>query len=620
MKKKIIKALFVLFLLFVIGGGASIFTLRRINNDLRNLISLHKVEIIRQDLVINVQNVQGNLFTVGTGLGRELDEIVQNVTSLDAAVNRCSGCHHNEDIARRIREVQQLTEEFKDALSGFITTTANKTRLDRVKRTAAGIGDRILERTQEMTILANQRLQQKTEEAIGKVVKIQDLMIAMLICALALAVLVAVFLTRQITGPINRLVRATKEISKGNLGYTTDFEDNTEFNDFARMFNEMSLSLKASHDRITSSMKRLSVMSKGTVSLYSSSDIGNLLYETMENIKGIVKAEAAGIMVFDKDGRLQALSNPSGMTVPPSIDRVKMNEWYNRSNQRAVIINDPSPGDEVPLGGPGDPAGLRNVMVVWLKYHDELRGAIRLVNKMDGNFQPEDLKLFSILANNFTVAHDNILLYTDLRKKMQELRETQQQLVQAAKLAAIGELASNVAHEINNPLTSILGYAELIKEEIDRDVVLKDIAIIEQESLRAREIVRQLLEFSRKKPLELRETDVNGLVQDVFKLMAIPLKATEIQVFECYGDLPPVMADADQLKQVFLNIINNAVAAMGKRGTLTVTTGARDDEIFVRIADTGVGIDDEALPRIFEPFFTTKEEKGTGLGLSISYK
>jgi len=205
------------------------------------------------------------------------------------------------------------------------------------------------------------------------------------------------------------------------------------------------------------------------------------------------------------------------------------------------------------------------------------------------------------------------------------LRETQEQLIQAAKLAAIGELASNVAHEINNPLTSIMGYAELIKEESNIEHIMRDIEIIEKESLRAREIVRQLLEFARRRPLEIREVDINTLLQEVVSLVSVQLKDGRVRISGSYSELSAIMGDPNQLKQVFLNLINNAAQAIsenrpGRPKEIAISTYRNAPCVCVEISDTGNGIPSDVLPKIFEPFFTTKREKGTGLGLSITYK
>jgi len=619
MKRKIVKALMVLFFLFLLGGGFSVLSLRQINKDLSNLIALHRVEIIRQDLVINVQSVQTNLFTVGTGFGKELDDIVESVMSLDRAVMQCSGCHHSQSVEERINNVGELIEQYKEALSAYITTTANEERIEKLKIITADIGEMILDRTREMAFIANKSLQKKTEDAVSEVVVIQKLIIATLLGVFIIGFIVAVRLTNLVVSPLGRLVVAAKEVSSGNLGYTTGYRDDTEIGDFAATFDEMSLSLKESHEKILSYTNKLSLLTRVTVPLYAVSGAGELLHEALNSLGMIIDAEHFDIVVINEGGRSCRVISTGEPEHRTDVGVEGLRELFERSERKAVIDNRGGSCQALCEGLSRVPEA-RNSLIVWLVHKDELRGALRVVNKMEGIFDSEDVKVLSIFANNFTVAMDNAKLYEDLRRKMEELKETQQQLIQAAKLAAIGELASNVAHEINNPLTSILGYAELAREETDMESVMKDIDIIEQESLRAREIVRQLLEFSRKRPLKLEEIDINDLLKDVLKLAAVKLKPTAIRLDEKYGDIPSTMADANQLKQVFINLINNGIAAMHGEGVLTIETGMRGNHIIINVSDTGEGIDEKVLPRIFEPFFTTKAEKGTGLGLSVSYQ
>ncbi len=619
MKRKVVKALLVIFLLFTVGGVFAVFSLRQIDRDLGNLIKLHRVEIIRQDLVINVQNVQSNMLAVGTGFGKELDEIVDSVVKLNKAIHKCSGCHHKADINRGIVNVHDLIEQYKEALSAYITTTAGEQRVSRLKMVTADIGDMILERTQEMAFIANKSLHERTEHAVSKVVLIQKLIIATLLITMIIGVLVATYLTRLVTDPLDVLAVAAREVSEGNLGYTANYEDDTEFGRFARTFNEMSLSLRDSHDKIMSYTNRLSLLTRVTVTLYGAMDRDELLQEAFGSLHHIIDVERVDIILPCDEKGVFCLMTTEDDERTVCIDENAMNDIFHKSNRKAVIHNEVTEDTNI-LREFDDGLKVRDLMVVWLKHKNEFRGALKVANKRSGKFDTEDLRILSIFANNLIVALDNLRLYDDLLSKMDELKETQQQLIQAAKLAAIGELASNVAHEINNPLTSILGYAELIKDESDLDLIMSDIEIIQAESLRARDIVKQLLEFSRKKPLELKWTDVNALLQDVLKLASVKIKSTQIRIKESYGEIPAIMADDNQLKQVFINFINNGIAAMGVEGTLTIETGESGNSVFVNITDTGSGIDSAVLPHIFEPFFTTKEEKGTGLGLSISYR
>jgi two-component system NtrC family sensor kinase len=230
-------------------------------------------------------------------------------------------------------------------------------------------------------------------------------------------------------------------------------------------------------------------------------------------------------------------------------------------------------------------------------------------------------QVLRIVASQVAVAAENARLYEGLQRQMEELRNTEAQLVQSAKLAAIGELAANVAHEINNPMTSILGYTTLLYEETpDTSPRKETLKLIQNESLRIREIVRALLDFSRQRDFAKELVDIRQSVKDTLALIQRHALLSNCKIVEKYGEkLPPIEIDVPQCKQVFLNLITNALDAMPQGGTLTVSVAHADGAIRIEFADTGAGIAEANLSRIFEPFFTTKPAvKGTGLGLSVS--
>jgi two-component system NtrC family sensor kinase len=202
------------------------------------------------------------------------------------------------------------------------------------------------------------------------------------------------------------------------------------------------------------------------------------------------------------------------------------------------------------------------------------------------------------------------------------LRAAQQQLVQAEKLASIGQLAAGVAHEINNPIGVILGFAQiLVKRTPDTSPIYKPLATIEREGLRCKQIVQDLLDFARQNKPVLSRVNINDVIDAASDLMPHHANSEKVQVTKTYAsDLPRVLADENQLQQVFLNILLNAYQAMPEGGQLRIASRAVGDEVQAVFADNGAGIPEENLKRIFDPFFTTKEVgEGTGLGLSISY-
>jgi two-component system, NtrC family, sensor kinase len=199
----------------------------------------------------------------------------------------------------------------------------------------------------------------------------------------------------------------------------------------------------------------------------------------------------------------------------------------------------------------------------------------------------------------------------------------QSKLMHAEKMAAVGQLVSGVAHEVNNPLTAILGFADLLMESTDiPETARKDLRVILQEAQRTKQIVQNLLSFARQMPPQRKPVQVNTILRRTVQLRAYDFNSHGVEIIERLDeDLPHVVGDAHQLQQVFLNILNNAYDAVrdtGRTAKIEIATTARDSVVEVQFRDNGHGI---AHPdRIFDPFFTTKEVgKGTGLGLSICY-
>jgi PAS domain S-box-containing protein len=216
-------------------------------------------------------------------------------------------------------------------------------------------------------------------------------------------------------------------------------------------------------------------------------------------------------------------------------------------------------------------------------------------------------------------------IFTDLGERLdmeRKLRETQEKLLQSEKLAAMGKLTSQIAHELNNPLYGIMNTLELLKTEVSpeskRRKVL-DMALSETERLT--ELLRKMLSFSKPEDEERQPTDVNTILDEILLLLRKQLMENTIRISTSFADdLAKVYASRSQLRQVFLNVISNARDAMLDGGTLTVKTMERGDNIYIEISDTGIGIREENLNRIFDAFFTTKDTvKDVGLGLSVCY-
>jgi signal transduction histidine kinase len=231
----------------------------------------------------------------------------------------------------------------------------------------------------------------------------------------------------------------------------------------------------------------------------------------------------------------------------------------------------------------------------------------------EGPFLSEERRLLDSVAAE-------IALILERRQAEVEQERLKEQLRHADRLATIGKLAAGVAHELNEPLTGILGFAELLKElpQMPRQAA-GDLGRIEAAALHAREVVRKLLLFARQIAPRPGRVGVNRLVREVLAFLAGRLSEKDIAVRARLGEpLPEILADEAQIRQILMNLCLNALQAMEKGGRIDVATRARGEEIVVSIRDNGPGIPEEIRDKIFLPFFTTKDvDTGTGLGLSV---
>ncbi len=216
-------------------------------------------------------------------------------------------------------------------------------------------------------------------------------------------------------------------------------------------------------------------------------------------------------------------------------------------------------------------------------------------------------------------------IFVDLRETLKmerRLRETQEQLLQSEKLAAMGRLISEIAHELNNPLYGIMNTLELLKTEVSpENKRRKVLEMALSETVRLSELLRKMLSFSKADEEEKQPVDLNTVLDEILVLMSKQLRENSIRIQCSFDDhLGKVYASKNQLRQIFLNMITNAREAMPEGGTLTVKTMAKGRRIHIELSDTGLGIREEHLDKVFDAFFTTKESvKGVGLGLSVCY-
>ncbi|HTK95155.1 MAG TPA: GAF domain-containing protein, partial [Terriglobales bacterium] len=356
-------------------------------------------------------------------------------------------------------------------------------------------------------------------------------------------------------------------------------------------------------------------------------DLDHILEHALGQVTQLFTVDTAAIYLFDEPTltlrRVAAHGHDSSVARGLERIRVPQEFWDTVKSSRAQIITQQHlPHLPSALGEFVRAERLQSWIWLVLWANDTVVGTLGISSRAAREFSGSEEALLVAIGRQLANTIDKVRLYEETRRAYEDLTTTQEQLLQSEKMSAIGQLISGVAHELNNPLTAILGYAQLLEnEELDdrsRDFVSK----LYRQTQRTHKIVQNLLSFSRQRKPQKQSVDLRRVLEETLALRDYDLKLNNIAVErEFESPLPPVTADPHQMEQVFLNIINNAVDAMleaSRGGSLRVHIYAQDGHVATEFRDSGPGIRDPK--RIFDPFYTTKGVgKGTGLGLSICY-
>ncbi|WCK52562.1 ATP-binding protein [Aneurinibacillus sp. Ricciae_BoGa-3] len=357
----------------------------------------------------------------------------------------------------------------------------------------------------------------------------------------------------------------------------------------------------------------------------------DMLKNVMNKLEKLFPFTRLSLSTFEKERLLVSNVHPQKLTaMPPGTVLDEQNSLYWKAiREEKAILHSIGTADKDRIYAEDttlDKLGLSQVLLLPLFSKKRAVGILSLGGTTRINYETSDFVFLQQLADQLAVCIENSRLYNDVTKKL----HIEAQLVQSAKLAAIGEMAAGVAHELNNPLTAVLGNTQLLLRESSPDS-LQNKLLLDMVTCgkRCKNIIQNLLTFSRQNDYIFYECSLNQAVEQVLSLVGYQIERNNIHIHaEFYEGLPQVEGNLQQIEQIILNLLLNAKDAVEESAQdvkrITIRTGIKTTQplekfIFFCVDDNGCGIKEEEKGQIFNPFFTTKEaRKGTGLGLSVS--
>jgi PAS domain S-box-containing protein len=384
---------------------------------------------------------------------------------------------------------------------------------------------------------------------------------------------------------------------------------------------------RRAEDEMRRRNRELNALNAMAVVAAQSFDLDEILNLTLRQVVTLFGAESGTVYLSDTDSPTYRRRAAWG---PRSRDKVRAAEFSFAEGfgdlvvrSRAEVIT----ADYMPHLPPNIAEFLRSDSErswLWVLFwgKDSPVGIMGLCNHLGYEYSSNDENLLVAISRQLATTIEKVRLYEETCRAYEDLRKTQEQLLQSEKMSAVGQLIAGVAHELNNPLTAILGYAQLLESEGLNTRAQDYVSKLFKQAQRTHRVVQNLLSFARQRTPQRDEVDIRKVLDETLALRDYDLKINNIKVER---DIPAeparVVADPHQIEQVFLNIINNAVDAIletGHPGKLKISISNQNGQIATQFTDNGPGIKDPK--RIFDPFYTTKSVgKGTGLGLSICY-
>lgn len=516
--------------------------------------------------------------------------------------------------------------------TGYINDLANLTESSIKIQPISKAGDGSTERLRNSEILINKSLPGWDGKPVANMrilknfIVIDELektaqsdLVIIVIAALLLFALITVSIIRWVTKPISVLAKTLKDEDPSRLRKLED--ESTEFGQLARMIeasfeqkkrilNEIEVRRRAEQLHADSEEKYRNLFENSPIALWERDVTEGKRHVDSLRVRGIADPEKylrEHPEEIEKCVQMCLITNVNGRTL----------ELHKVGSKQEFISG------LWDLLTPDSRDCFTRAMIKVFEGQRDFTGETTMKTK-DGEILDILLRVHMPpespdMRTTILVSEINI---TELKRSERERQRFQEQLMHSNRLVSLGTLASGVAHELNNPLTGILGFSELLRDSLrDDDERKQDAREIEQLSIRCKDIISSLMTFARQDNLEAAPLNVNDVINKTFLLVEHQLQTAGISISRnLLQALPQVNGNVPQLQQVFLNIILNSSGAMHAGGQLTVSTESNNGNVVIKISDTGKGIPENVLPRIFEPFFTTKPPgQGSGMGLSLCH-
>jgi signal transduction histidine kinase/ActR/RegA family two-component response regulator/HAMP domain-containing protein len=458
--------------------------------------------------------------------------------------------------------------------------------------------------------------------------------------ALLLAVVLAVLgfvLLRRLTDEISKLAAGVPGSSSAEvpgLGRVT------EIGQIGDAFGRLLTDLRGSTERLEDLVFKLSTLNEVVELASRIPQLQDLLSLVLERTMRTVRATIGSIMLLDHDRRVlrvvAARGLPEGVVGQAEVPVGEGVAGKVVQLGEAVLVEDITTDPR--FARPNDSKyGSGAFMCLPVRVEDRIIGVVNLAKAASAPatpaFTPTDLQFLNTLMTHVAYAVDNARLLQEanlstnrLRRAMEDLRTTQTRVVEGETLRAVGQMASGMAHHVNNLLAVISGRTQLLLARITQPEIRRPLEVIQRATFDAADVVRRVLGFTAVQPVaEQAAVDLNEIVREVVELTRprwrdeAQMHAIALDVALELGEIPRVAGEAPALREVIMNLLFNAIDAMRESGSIRIATWAADHWAYCSVTDTGLGMSDEVRRRAFEPFFTTKGPQGTGLGLSVAH-